>query len=40
MSIPIIIIVVVALVSIGIKAQRKRQTGSFFWWSGKDRRNT
>jgi hypothetical protein len=36
----IVLIVVVALLSIGIKVHRKRGTGSFFWWSGKDGRNT
>ena len=36
MSIAIVILMVVALLSIGVKMYRKRQTGSFFWWSGKD----
>ncbi len=40
MSIAIIVLVVVALLSIGFKVHRKRRTGSFFWWSGKDRPNT
>jgi len=40
MSIVIIILIVGVLVSIGIKMQRKRRTGSFFWWSGKDGPNT
>ena len=40
MSIPIIIIIVVALVSLGVKVNRKRRSGSFFWWSGKDRPKT
>ena len=40
MSIVLIILIVVALLSIGIKVHRQRRTGSFFWWSGKDRRNT
>jgi hypothetical protein len=40
MSIVLIVLIAVALVSIGIKVHRKRASGSFFWWSGKDRRNT
>jgi hypothetical protein len=40
MSIAIIVVIVVALVSIGIKVQRKHRTGSVFWWSGKDGPNT
>jgi hypothetical protein len=36
MGIAIIALIVVALLSIGFKVQRKRRTGSFFWWSGKD----
>jgi hypothetical protein len=32
MSIAIIVLIVAALLSIGIKVRR----GSFFWWSGKD----
>ncbi len=40
MGIAIIVLIVVALLSIGIKLHRKRRTGSFFWWSGKDGWNT
>ncbi len=40
MSIILIILIVGALLSIGIKVHRKRRGGSFFWWSGKDRPNT
>jgi hypothetical protein len=40
MGIAIIVLIVVALLSIGIKVQRRRRTGSFFWWSGKDGPNT
>ena len=40
MSIFVIVLIVGALISVGIKVHRKRQGGSFFWWSGKDRRDT
>ena len=35
MSIAIIVLIVVALLSIGIKVI-EASSGSFFWWSGKD----
>jgi hypothetical protein len=36
MSIAIIAVIVLVLISVGIKVRR----GSFFWWSGKDDPNT
>jgi hypothetical protein len=36
MGITIIILIVVALLSIGVKAHRMRRGGPFFWWNSKD----
>jgi hypothetical protein len=36
MSIAIVILIVVALLGIGVEMHRTRQTGSVFWWSGRD----
>ena len=35
MSIAIVVLIVVALISIGIKVRR----GSFFWWNGKGKKD-
>jgi hypothetical protein len=40
MSITIVVLIIVALLSIGVRVHRMRRGGSFFWWSGKDEPNT
>ena len=35
MSIVLIIVIVGAVCSIGVKMHRMRHGGSFFWWNGK-----